>query len=349
MKTCTIETLNNNERMSTQELLQLINEKVSKGYDNFIINACGQHDIGCALFNNKKINLKIKNPGQRVGAMGLEGTTITVLGSTPADVGWLNSGAVITVLGDAGDTAAHCAAGGKIFVAGRVGARSGALMKHDPKYEEPQLWVLKNTGSFSFEFMGGGVAVVCGYDCSQSVLSNHACEGMVGGVIYARGKIEGLSSCVEIKKLDKNDEEFLIKGLEVFLDKIDKKEIKGELSKFSQWKKIVPKNKANEKEKITLSEFKKKHWFNNGLFSDLIEDDFCVYSLCEGGSAKLRKPLWDKKLCVKCDLCLNNCPYRAINKENNNYLSDDKKCIGCGICAAVCPKKAWNMEDNRKG
>ena len=60
MKTCTIETLNNNERMSTQELLQLINEKVSKGYDNFIINACGQHDIGCALFNNKKINLKIK-------------------------------------------------------------------------------------------------------------------------------------------------------------------------------------------------------------------------------------------------------------------------------------------------
>ena len=49
----------------------------------------------------------------------------------------LNAGAKIIVKGDGGDTAAHCAAGGKIYVGGRVGTRSGALMKHDPKFEPP--------------------------------------------------------------------------------------------------------------------------------------------------------------------------------------------------------------------
>ena len=50
-------------------------------------------------------------------------------------------------------------------------------MKHDPLYEEPELWVLKNVGSFSFEFMGGGRGVVCGVDCEEfsSVLGLRAC------------------------------------------------------------------------------------------------------------------------------------------------------------------------------
>ena len=63
--------------------------------------------------------------------------------STSADVGWLNAGGMITVRGDAGDTAGHCSAGGKIFIGGRAGTRSGSLMKHDPLYEEPELWILK--------------------------------------------------------------------------------------------------------------------------------------------------------------------------------------------------------------
>jgi len=144
MKTCKIKALNNNERMSTQELLKLIEKKVDEGFVDFEIDACGQHDIGGSLWakeKGKKLNFVITNPGQRVGGMALNKTKITVLGSAPADVGWLNSGAEITVLGDAGDTAAHCAAGGKIYIAGCVGTRSGAMMKHDPKFEPPQFWV----------------------------------------------------------------------------------------------------------------------------------------------------------------------------------------------------------------
>ena len=133
--------------------------------------------------------------------MGTDAATIVVEGSAPADIGWLNAGAKIIVKGDGGDTAAHCAAGGKIYVGGRVGTRSGALMKHDPKFEPPEFWVLKNTGSFSFEFMGGGIAVICGYDCEnlESVLGNRSCVGMVGGTVYVRGKVEGLAKCVDKK------------------------------------------------------------------------------------------------------------------------------------------------------
>ena len=115
-----------------------------------------------------KFKIQVKNPGQRVGSMGMQGTQIIVDGPAPADVGWLNAGAEIIVKGDGGDTTAHCAATGKIFIAGRVGTRSGALMKYDPKFPAPEFWVLKNTGSFSFEFMGGGIAVVCGHNCEES-------------------------------------------------------------------------------------------------------------------------------------------------------------------------------------
>lgn len=91
----------------------------------------------------EKIIFHVTNAGQRVGCMCLDNTEIVVDKSSSADVGWLNAGGKITVRGDAGDTAGHCSAGGKIYIGGRAGTRSGSLMKHDPLYEEPQLWVLK--------------------------------------------------------------------------------------------------------------------------------------------------------------------------------------------------------------
>ena len=146
MNTTIIDSLQDGKRLSTKELLDLIYEKIEMGFNEFKILASGQHDIGGPLWSKdgKPLIFHITNPGQRVGSMGMAGTKIIVKGSAPADIGWLNSGAEITVLGDAGDTAAHCQASGKIYVGGRVGTRSGALMKHDPKFEEPEFWVLKN-------------------------------------------------------------------------------------------------------------------------------------------------------------------------------------------------------------
>ena len=347
MTVCKIKTLKNNNRMPTQELLQTINKKLEEGVTEFEIEACGQHDIGGSSWSKdgKPLKFTVTNPGQRVGAMAMNGTTIIVEGSAPADVGWLNSGAEIIVKGDGGDTSAHCAAGGKIYIGGRVGTRSGALMKHDPRFEPPEFWVLKNTGSFSFEFMSGGIAIICGYDCKDipSVLGNRSCVGMVGGTVYVRGPVEGLAGCVEKVKLDKFDKDFLKSGIGPFLERIGKLELKDELLDFSNWIKIIPLPKELKEKKISVKEFKETEWFKEGLFGDLVEDNGEVFSLAETGDGRLRKPVWNEKQCVGCDLCLSNCPQRAITKEEKIYKSIDEKCIGCGICSAVCPREAWRM------
>src|SRR5574344_2472366 len=198
MKKYTIDSLKDNKRLSTRELLEIIYDKMKEGYTSFEITASGQHDIGCPLSSEdgEPLEFDVKNPGQRIGSMGMPNTTIKIDGSAPADVGWLNSGAEIILKGDGGDTTAHCAASGKIYVGGRVGTRSGALMKHDPKFSAPEFWTLKNTGSFSFDFMGGGTAVVGGWNCEnlESVLGERSCVGMVGGVVYFRGKVKDVSS-----------------------------------------------------------------------------------------------------------------------------------------------------------
>lgn len=338
-----IKTLINDVRMSTQELLQLIDTKIIEGVTEFEIEACGQHNIGIGgKFNSDNLTFHVTNPGQRIGAMGMEGTTIVVEGSAPADIGWLNSGAKIIVKGDAGDTAAHCAAGGKIYVGGRVGTRSGALMKHDPKFEQPEFWVLKSTGSFSFEFMGGGRAVICGYDSEDlpSVLGNRSCVGMVGGTVYVRGKLDGIANCVEVKKLDKYDKDFLKSGMPDFLNEIGRKELLKELTDFTKWVKLVPLAQKSKTERISVKDFKKNEWFPQGLFGDLVEDNGDLFNLSQSDEARLRVPQWNKELCVGCNLCVKNCPQKAIKED---YTVQDEKCIGCGICKAVCPKNAWEL------
>ena len=134
-----IDTLVQHERMSTQDLLLAIGEAVARGETEFDIHASGQHDIGGPLWNaeGRTLRFHVTNPGQRVGCMGLDHTEIVVEGSAPADVGWLNSGARITVKGDAGDTAGHCAASGVIYIGGRA-----LLINHrisvPPREEESQ-------------------------------------------------------------------------------------------------------------------------------------------------------------------------------------------------------------------
>ncbi|RXE63516.1 4Fe-4S ferredoxin, partial [Muribaculaceae bacterium Isolate-002 (NCI)] len=138
----------------------------------------------------------------------------------------------IAVRGDAGDTAGHCAAAGKVYIGGRAGTRSGSLMKHDPLYEPPELWVLKSVGSFSFEFMGGGKAVVCGHESEAlpSVLVGRSCVGMVGGVVYFRGPVGSLPLDVRVSPLDEDDMAWLDAGLDDFLQAVDRPGLREELS-----------------------------------------------------------------------------------------------------------------------
>lgn len=352
-ETVEIKTLIDNKRMSTQELLQLISSKIEEGYTSFDVQGCGQHNIGGSVWakdRTQELKFHVTNPGQRVGAMALAGTKIVVDGSAPADVGWLNSGATIVVNGDCGDTAAHCAAGGKIYVSGRVGTRSGALMKHDPKFELPEFWVLKNAGSFGFEFMGGGIAVICGYDCDNlnSVLGHRSCVGMVGGTIYVRGPINDIAPCVDVQKLNEEDIIFLEAGMYSFLKEIKKDALYNQLTVWDEWKKIVTLPANQKPKKMSVADFRKNVWVKDGIFGDFIKDDLVVYGLPATGNGRVRIPEWNGENCVDCKICLNNCPKDAISVNEKIYNSDSEKCIGCGICEAVCPKSCWKLNSNRK-
>lgn len=351
-KTAVIETLINEKRISTQELLQTIYNKMEEGYSNFEINAAGQHDIGGPLWSKdgKEITFKIKNPGQRVGSMGMPGTRIVVEGSAPADVGWLNAGAEIIVKGDSADTTAHCAASGKIFISGRVGTRSGALMKYDPKYPAPEFWVLKNTGSFSFEFMGGGTAVVCGYGCEDfdSTLGSRSCIGMVGGTIYVRGPVKDISSEVFVVQLDEKDKEFLSGGLKDFLEKIEKEELYETLTNWTEWQKIVPKTYGERdlESLISIKDFREKMWVQGGIFEDVLKDSFRVSALVSKGDGRLRTPSWNNHALLA--PCENGCPLGIPTQKRINLIKNDKlkeavelvleyTPFPASVCGNVCP------------
>jgi NADPH-dependent glutamate synthase beta subunit-like oxidoreductase/Pyruvate/2-oxoacid:ferredoxin oxidoreductase delta subunit len=343
----------NNRRISTQQLLQKIYAALESGETEFEVLSSGHHDIGGPLWTKDGSPLKftVKNPGQRVGAFGLAGTEIVINGPAPADVGWLNAGATLVLKGDGGDTTAHCAASGKIYVGGRAGTRTGSLMKRDPAHESPELWVLKNVGSFSFEFMGGGIAVVCGYDSEEfeSVLGDRACVGMVGGTIYVRGPIQNLDKNVWLMELDEADKEFLTSNMPAFLEKIDRPQLLEELTDLSQWKKIVAKSydERQAAERISLREFRLGKWVEGGIFGDVVEDDYDnVADLVNTGDMRLKVPHWKNKAYAA--PCQSACPTGIPTQDRIRLLRENKtrealelvlnySPFPASVCGQVCP------------
>lgn len=51
----------------------------------------------------------------------------------------------------------------------------------------------------------------------------------------------------------------------------------------------------------------------------------------------ISNPVIDKKKCIKCLLCVDDCTAKAINPQNYNI---NNRCIRCGHCIAICPENA---------
>ncbi|MBI5300521.1 MAG: FAD-dependent oxidoreductase [Chloroflexi bacterium] len=347
-------TYGNNKRKSTQVLLQEVYAAMAEGETEFEIDASGQHNIGGPVWSldGKPLKFLVTNPGQRVGSMGMPGTEIVVEGPAPADVGWLNAGATITVKGDGGDTTGHCAADGVIYIGGRAGTRTGSLMKHDPAYAEPQLWILKNTGSFPFEFMGGGIAVVCGYDSEQfdSVIGDRACIGMVGGAVFVRGAISKLPSNVKlIESLDDADWEFLRAGMPKFLRSIERNDLGDTLLVRHEWRKIIAKSYEELKQgkkRTSLGAFRANRWIQGGLFGDVVTDPGDVVPLVAMGDYRAYSPVWNNA--VFAAPCEYACPSYIPTQDRINLLRKGKikdalelvlqyNPFPGSVCGAACP------------
>ncbi len=347
-------TYGNNRRKSTQVLLQEIYAAMEQGETEFVVDASGQHDIGGPLWSvdGKPLKFLVRNPGQRVGSMGMPGTEIVVEGPAPADVGWLNAGATIVVKGDGGDTTGHCAADGVIYIGGRAGTRTGSLMKHDPAYNPPQLWILKNTGSFPFEFMGGGIAVVCGYDSEEfaSVIGERACIGMVGGTVYVRGPIGKLPGNVKlIETLEKEDWDFLNAGMPKFLQAVARLDLLDTLLTPEAWRKIIPKSYEELKQRQkrrSLGEFRAQRWIQGGLFGDVVQDPGDVIPLVAMGEYRTHTPVWNNA--VFAAPCEYACPSGIPTQDRINLLRKGKirealdlvlqyNPFPGSVCGAACP------------
>jgi Na+-translocating ferredoxin:NAD+ oxidoreductase RNF subunit RnfB len=50
-----------------------------------------------------------------------------------------------------------------------------------------------------------------------------------------------------------------------------------------------------------------------------------------------------KIACIKCGLCVKNCPEQCIVMENYLPMVDYAKCTSCGTCAEKCPTKAFRI------
>jgi len=204
-KTVTIHGVVKDQRVPSRLLEEQIQQAVKDGARKLHIIADGQHGIGGRIWPiDKTIKITIEGTaGQRLGSMGMPGTDILVKGSASDDVGWINCGANITVLGDVTNGAFNAAAQGILYVQGSGGARCDTMTKHNPRFDPPQSWYFRNVGDSFAEFKAGGIAVVCGINPRNpsSILGYRPCVGMVGGTIYFRGPIQEFSER-DVKLLD---------------------------------------------------------------------------------------------------------------------------------------------------
>lgn len=239
-------------RLRSKAFMEKVQEAVRQS-NHLILETYGQHNVGGRLRHELgAVQVRVKGPcGQRLGCMGQPGTAIVCEGPASDDVGYLNIGADITVLGDATNGVCNATAQGRIFIGGSIGARGLTMTKWNPEYQRPELWVLGSVGDTFAEFNCGGVGVVCGVDAKtpDNVLGYRPCVGMVGGWIYYRGRTDGSYARTNVKEIAPDDAqwEWLMAHLPEYLAAIGRSELLPSLSVREEWKillAITPQERA---------------------------------------------------------------------------------------------------------
>jgi NADPH-dependent glutamate synthase beta subunit-like oxidoreductase/glutamate synthase domain-containing protein 3/Pyruvate/2-oxoacid:ferredoxin oxidoreductase delta subunit len=299
----------NGERVPSRILEEQIQEAVKGGARELRIIAEGQHGIGGRIWpKGEAVKIIVEGTvGQRVGSMGMDGTEILVKGGASDDVGWINCGAKITVLGDVTNGAFNAAAQGILYVQGSGGARCDTMTKRNPRFEPPQSWYFRGVGDSFAEFKAGGIAVVCGVDPRnpENVLGYRPCVGMVGGEIYFRGPIQGYSE-KDVKLLDLTDQdwEWLTVNMKPYLEAIDRMSHYAELTRSAgDWKKLMAYTPAEKRArkwfKLSTSEFRKNSWEKEvgqgGIFAEYFDHDLTILPYITTGRERRNKPLWSNE------------------------------------------------------
>jgi NADPH-dependent glutamate synthase beta subunit-like oxidoreductase/NAD-dependent dihydropyrimidine dehydrogenase PreA subunit len=339
---------------------QEIQEAVEKGARNLRILANGQHGIGGRIWpRGETIKIHVEGPvGQRLGSMGMFGTQIVVNGSASDDIGWINCGADITVLGDVTNGAHNAAAQGRLYVQGSGGARCDTMTKHNPKFNPPESWYFRDVGDTFAEFKAGGVAVVCGVNPRNpdNILGYRPCVGMVSGVVYFRGPIKGYSGKdVMLHDLTEQDWKWLTKNMRPYLKAIKRYEFYDELTRsVNAWKKLVPyaaQERAQRKDfKMSVGDFRSKIWEEGvgkgGIFGEYLTHPLTTLPYITTGADRRFKPVWNNyKYASPCEYA---CPTGIPTQRRAQLIREDKlheamelilqySPLPASVCGEICP------------
>jgi NADPH-dependent glutamate synthase beta subunit-like oxidoreductase/glutamate synthase domain-containing protein 3/NAD-dependent dihydropyrimidine dehydrogenase PreA subunit len=349
------------KRVSSKNLEEQLQKAIKDGARDLTILADGQHGIGGRIWpRGEKIKVSIEGTaGQRVGSMGMDDTEILIKGSSSDDAGWLNCGAVITVLGDVANGAHNAGAQGKLYVQGSGGARCDTMTKKNPRFPDLESWYFRNVGDSFAEFKAGGIAVVCGVEPRdpENILGYRPCVGMVGGTIYFRGAIKEYSKAdVKLADLTEQDWEWLTQNMKPYLTAIDRMPYYQDLTKdMSAWKKLIAytpaeKAKAKGKLKMGLTEFRTNVWEKEvgkgGMFGAYLTHDRSVLPYITTGEERRWKPQWknDKYL----PPCAFACPSRIPSHKRASLIRQGRTAealalvlqyspLPATVCGNICP------------
>jgi NADPH-dependent glutamate synthase beta subunit-like oxidoreductase/glutamate synthase domain-containing protein 3/NAD-dependent dihydropyrimidine dehydrogenase PreA subunit len=347
------------QRITSMDFEKMV-RKAAEESSHLTLESYGQHNIGIRLQRPDGLHIEVKGPsGQRLGCMGLPGTTIVCHGATSDDVGYLNIGAEITVLGNATNGACNAMAMGKVYIKGSIGARGLTMTKWNPDYSKPELWVLGSTGDSFAEFNCGGIAVVCGIDPKNpdNVLGYRPCVGMVGGLIYFRGKIDK-SHPKTSARLDKpNDEQWqwLMERMEGYLERIGMPELLPTLSVREEWQilaAVTPQERALMfSGPMPMAEFRENFW--KGAFGggDPLRDlspglDRSPIDAIVTDELRRNRPYWAN--CESAAPCTFYCPVHIPTVDRLRLIRDGRSDeayemilrytpLPAAVCGAICP------------
>ncbi|MBF0537153.1 MAG: FAD-dependent oxidoreductase [Nitrospirae bacterium] len=351
------------QRVSSRMLEAQIQEAVKAGARAIEVIADGQHAIGGRIWpRGETVRFRVEGQaGQRLGSMGMFGTEIVVAGNASDDVGWLNCGATITVLGDVTNGAHNAAAQGRLYVQGSGGARCDTMTKHNPKFDPPESWYLRDVGDTFAEFKAGGIAVVCGVNPrnKKNILGYRPCVGMVGGVVYFRGPITGYSeSDVRLLELTDQDWQWLTQRMRPYLEAIDRLSFIDELTASrDDWKKLLPYTAAERSKKrpfkMTIADFRKDIWEKGdkgvgqgGIFAPYLSHPLTVLPYVTSGADRRHKPLWNnQKYAPPCQAyCPSGIPtqrrtalIRAERLHEALELILQYSPLPATVCGEICP------------
>jgi Na+-translocating ferredoxin:NAD+ oxidoreductase RNF subunit RnfB len=81
-----------------------------------------------------------------------------------------------------------------------------------------------------------------------------------------------------------------------------------------------------------------------GLLKAVARDQTGAMTLCSNRNPVKQKVAKTCKIaCIKCGLCVKNCPRQCINLDANIPVVDLAKCTSCGTCVEKCPTKVFTI------